>query len=349
MKYPHGKEESAEYLRRALPLMSNQNAALHPISYAVWYEYVAGMNAALQNAIDRLLDRRTPLDERDISTLFERHIADLDSDAASGIAAGFQKILGEIAHSTGTVAQDADTFGDLLQRLSHDCETRSGPVDLKVLLSGTQVMQTSIATLKTRLETSQQEIDQLRKEVARARDASLIDGLTGLVNRSGFDQKLADCLADAATQAQASCQGPCLLMCDIDHFKQLNDQHGHALGDRALRVFAETLAQAIRPGDLLGRYGGEEFALLLPDAGGDTALGIAERLRQAVAAVSIPSTSAPVRLSASFGAASWQPGDASCSIDDLFLRADEALYAAKRAGRNRTMLAAAMRFSRPDR
>lgn len=171
------------------------------------------------------------------------------------------------------------------------------------------------------------------------------DALTGVFNRRWIDEQFARELEHCQREARPAT----LLMCDIDHFKQLNDQHGHALGDRALRVFAETLAQAIRPGDLLGRYGGEEFALLLPDAGGDTALGIAERLRQAVAAVSIPSTSAPVRLSASFGAASWQPGDASCSIDDLFLRADEALYAAKRAGRNRTMLAAAMRFSRPDR
>lgn len=341
MKYPHGKEESAEYLRRALPLMSNQNAALHPISYAVWYEYVAGMNAALQNAIDRLLDRRTPLDERDISTLFERHIADLDSDAASGIAAGFQKILGEIAHSTGTVAQDADTFGDLLQRLSHDCETRSGPVDLKVLLSGTQVMQTSIATLKTRLETSQQEIDQLRKEVARARDASLIDGLTGLVNRSGFDQKLADCLADAATQAQASCQGPCLLMCDIDHFKQINDTYGHLFGDKVIRAVAAVIRENVKGRDIAARYGGEEFVVLLPETSLQGAQALAEQIRHAIEKGRIRrggSEESVARVTLSLGVARYQPGEALATFIE---RADRALYLSKQNGRNRVTLAAA--------
>ena len=341
MKYPHGKEESAEYLRRALPLMSNQNAALHPISYAVWYEYVAGMNAALQNAIDRLLDRRTPLDERDISTLFERHIADLDSDAASGIAAGFQKILGEIAHSTGTVAQDADTFGDLLQRLSHDCETRSGPVDLKVLLSGTQVMQTSIATLKTRLETSQQEIDQLRKEVARARDASLIDGLTGLVNRSGFDQKLADCLADAATQAQASCQGPCLLMCDIDHFKQINDTYGHLFGDKVIRAVAAVIRENVKGRDIAARYGGEEFVVLLPETSLQGAQALAEQIRRAIEKGRIRrggSEESVARVTLSLGVARYQPGEALATFIE---RADRALYLSKQNGRNRVTLAAA--------
>mgnify|MGYP001459906992 CR=1 FL=1 len=341
MKYPHGKEESAEYLRRALPLMSNQNAALHPISYAVWYEYVAGMNAALQNAIDRLLDRRTPLDERDISTLFERHIADLDSDAASGIAAGFQKILGEIAHSTGAVAQDADTFGDLLQRLSHDCETRSGPVDLKVLLSGTQVMQTSIATLKTRLETSQQEIDQLRKEVARARDASLIDGLTGLVNRSGFDQKLADCLADAATQAQASCQGPCLLMCDIDHFKQINDTYGHLFGDKVIRSVAAVIRENVKGRDIAARYGGEEFVVLLPETSLQGAQALAEQIRRAIEKGRIRrggSEESVARVTLSLGVARYQPGEALATFIE---RADRALYLSKQNGRNRVTLAAA--------
>lgn len=341
MKYPHGKEESAEYLRRALPLMSNQNAALHPISYAVWYEYVAGMNAALQNAIDRLLDRRTPLDERDISTLFERHIADLDSDAASGIAAGFQKILGEIARSTGAAAQDADAFGDLLQKLSHDCETRSGPVDLKVLLTGTQVMRTSIATLKTRLETSQQEIDQLRKEVARARDASLIDGLTGLVNRSGFDQKLADCLADTAAQAQASCQGPCLLMCDIDHFKQINDTYGHLFGDKVIRAVAAVIKENVKGRDIAARYGGEEFVVLLPETSLQGAQALAEQIRHAIEKGRIRrggSEESVARVTLSLGVARYQPGEAPATFIE---RADRALYLSKQNGRNRVTLAAA--------
>lgn len=172
------------------------------------------------------------------------------------------------------------------------------------------------------------------------------DALTGVFNRRWIDEQFARQLE----RCQREARPVTLLMCDIDHFKQLNDTHGHALGDQALRKFAEALAGATRPGDLLGRYGGEEFALLMPDAGGDTAFGIAERLRQAVAAVAIPSAPGPVQLSASFGAASWQPGEAAISVADLFLRADEALYAAKRAGRNCTVLATRRDgLAQPDR
>ena len=341
MKYPHGKEESAEYLRRALPLMSNQNAALHPISYAVWYEYVAGMNATLQHAIDKLLDRRAPLDERDISALFERHIADLDSDAASGIVAGFQKILGEIAHSTGVAVQDADTFGDLLQKLSHDCESRNGVIDLKMLLAGTQVMQTSIATLKTRLETSQLEIDRLHKEVARARDASLVDGLTGLVNRRGFDQKLADCLADTAAPAQTLHQGPCLLMCDIDHFKQINDTYGHLFGDKVIRAVAAVIKENVKGRDIAARYGGEEFVVLLPETSLQGAQALAEQIRHAIEKGRIrrgSSEEAVARVTLSLGVARYQPGEAPATFIE---RADRALYLSKQNGRNRVTLAAA--------
>jgi diguanylate cyclase len=340
MKYPHGKEESAEYLRRALPLMSSQNAALHPISYAVWYEYVAGMNAALQSAINRLLDRRTPLDERDIGTLFARHIADLDSGAASGIAASFQKILGEITRSTGAAAQDADAFGELLRKLSHDCETRSGPVDLKIVLAGTQLMQTSIATLQTRLETSQQEVGQLRREIARARDASLIDGLTGLVNRSGFDQKLADCLAATATQAPMDGQGPCLLMCDIDHFKQINDTYGHLFGDKVIRAVAAVIRENVKGRDIAARYGGEEFVVLLPETVLQGAQALAEQIRRAIEQGRIRrggSEEAVARVTLSLGVACYQPGEASVAFIE---RADRALYLSKQNGRNRVTLAA---------
>lgn len=336
MKYQHGREESAEYLRRALPLMSNQSAALHPVSYAVWYEYVSGMNAALNAAADSLLARGAPLGEDEITQLFERHVADIDSKAADSIAAGFQRILGDISRSTGTAAQETGVFGDMLQKLSRDCAEQPTAIDLNTLIAGTQVMQASVATLQSRLEASQKEIETLREEVERARDASLIDGLTGLTNRRGFDQRLAECLAGASADS-----APCLLMCDIDHFKNINDTYGHLFGDKVIRAVAGVIRENVKGRDLAARYGGEEFVVLLPDTSLAGAQSLAEQIRHAIEKGRIKrgnSDQTVARVTLSLGVARYQPGEPHAAFIE---RADRALYASKQNGRNRVTLAAA--------
>lgn len=338
MKYPHSKEESAEYLRRALPMMSGQNAALHPISYAVWYEYVSGMNTGLNAATDTLLARRAPLEEADIVALFEQHVADLNNEAASRFTAGFNKILGEIAHSSGIVTADAGVFGGMLEQLAAECETQPAALDFKMLLSGTHAMRLSVSTLKSKLDSSQQEIEKLRAEVARARDASLIDGLTGLVNRRGFDQKLADCLASAGPDTGST--GPCLLMCDIDHFKSINDTYGHLFGDKVIRSVASVIRENIKGRDLAARFGGEEFVVLLPETSLQGARGLAEHIRCAIEKGRIRRGNhgdAEARVTLSLGVAHYRYGEPPHAFID---RADQALYIAKQNGRNQVTLAA---------
>ncbi|MEW6118727.1 MAG: GGDEF domain-containing protein [Pseudomonadota bacterium] len=335
MKYQHSKEESAEYLRRALPMMSGQDAALHPVSYAVWYEYVSGMNTALNAAADTLLARGRPLGEDEVASLFERHVADIDSTAASSIAAGFQRILGEFSKSTGVAAQETEVFGDMLQQLSNDCAERPTAIDLKTLIDGTRAMQASVATLQTRLEASQKEIESLREEVERARDASVIDGLTGLVNRRGFDQKLADCLGGADES-----DGPCLLMCDIDHFKKINDTYGHLFGDKVIRAVASVIKENVKGRDLAARYGGEEFVVLLPDTSLQGAHTLAEQIRHAIEKGRIKrgnSEETVARVTLSLGVARYRAGEGALAFIE---RADRALYTSKQNGRNRVTLAA---------
>ncbi|TCO47747.1 diguanylate cyclase (GGDEF)-like protein [Kribbella antiqua] len=140
-----------------------------------------------------------------------------------------------------------------------------------------------------------------------------------------------------------------VLLIDIDHFKQVNDRHGHLVGDEALRAVATILRSAIRAKDVIGRFGGEEFVIALPDTGLDDATVTADRLRNAVAASPLAAMCAGVlddpdldpdtfRLTVSIGVAVY-PGDGT-TLDDLLLRADRAMYAAKSAGRNRVRLAA---------
>jgi diguanylate cyclase (GGDEF)-like protein len=153
------------------------------------------------------------------------------------------------------------------------------------------------------------------------------DALTGALNRHALDAELRNAAAGRPLAPLS------VVMLDLDHFKQLNDRFGHQAGDEALRLFADAARQNLRQSDALGRTGGEEFCLVLPRTDSAAACGIAERLRQLVETIAIPGAPA-ARLTVSAGVATSM---ASGDREALLKTADEALYAAKRAGRNRVV------------
>lgn len=155
-------------------------------------------------------------------------------------------------------------------------------------------------------------------------ELALTDGLTGLLNRRAFDREL----VIACARAERFQRELSLVLLDIDNFKQLNDSFGHPAGDAVLRTVARVIEAQSRRIDITARIGGEEFALLLPDTPAAAALRLADRLRQAI----VQSGNERVAYTASFGVACVE--DAGATPKALFKAADEALYAAKEAGRN---------------
>ncbi|ARJ66252.1 hypothetical protein WV31_11580 [Magnetospirillum sp. ME-1] len=170
--------------------------------------------------------------------------------------------------------------------------------------------------------------DRKRME-AELRRLATTDVLTGAFNRRHF-MELAGAELDRARRHQRPMVA---LMLDIDHFKRINDTFGHPVGDIAIKALAATCAHEIRHEDVLGRMGGEEFAIVLTETDQDGALLVAERLRLAIAAIKIPTDQGDVVFTASIGLAERLEGDS--TIDAMLSRADMALYAAKRSGRNR--------------
>lgn len=339
-RYQQSVAESAEYLRLAIPLMSRQSAGFHPISYAIWYEYAAGINRPLREAIDALTADGRKLDEVLTAELFHRHVAEVDEKTAHEVSTGFQRVLTDISGSAATAGNQAARFGSALEQWRVDLI--SGAEDnhrtaVSRLLGDTRVMQGAVVSLTERLESSRQEIAVLRQQVARAREDALADGLTGLVNRKGFDRAIAACLAEAE---QGSC-GPSLLITDIDHFKRVNDDFGHLFGDKVLRKVAQILKQNVKGRDTAARYGGEEFVILLPETPLSGAGALAERIRTNIEGSRVRRSDtheALARVTVSVGVASYRRGE---SANDFIDRADRALYAAKETGRNRVTLEAA--------
>ena len=158
---------------------------------------------------------------------------------------------------------------------------------------------------------------------------AMTDPLTGLANRRHF----LDRAATELQRAQRFGHAMAVLMVDADHFKQVNDTYGHDAGDRVLCALASLLEANARRLDIIGRLGGEEFAVASLETDADSAMALAERIRGAIAETAIDIGNAVLSITVSIGLTGLQPADA--SVDDLLKRADAALYGAKRAGRNR--------------
>lgn len=179
--------------------------------------------------------------------------------------------------------------------------------------------------------------------LAELRRVARVDGLTGILNRRGLDAEAPRLLQICQRQRL-----PCtLLMADLDHFKRFNDTHGHAGGDGALRHFAALVGSQLRASDLFGRYGGEEFCILMPGTQGDLARLAAERLRIHVSANPVPLNGALLPLTVSLGLAVYD-GNGSADFAALLDQADQGLYRAKALGRNRVEVRVPPPSFRPD-
>ena len=191
------------------------------------------------------------------------------------------------------------------------------------------------AELKVRLRTGKRILylqDQLISAREALRDQATRDQLTGIWNRAMVMDLLSEELARAGREGTSLG----IVMADLDHFKAVNDTYGHAMGDLVLRATADAMRDAVRRYDSIGRYGGEEFLILLPGCDESNALSHAERLRQAVSRVAV-SAKDVIRPTVSLGVAVARQGTSQDPID-LLQAADDALYQAKRGGRNRIEL-----------
>ncbi|MCI5068052.1 diguanylate cyclase [Acidovorax sp.] len=198
-----------------------------------------------------------------------------------------------------------------------------------IVLGGSIALNLRIQRIRARLR---EQREALAHALAVNRELATRDELTGLPNRRAMQ----DLMGLEHRRSVRSGRPMLLAQLDIDHFKRINDAHGHATGDRALQAFASVVRASVRDTDVLARWGGEEFVLLLSETRLDDARDLLERLRHAVATMEIPHTDGALRMTVSIGVAVHLPGD---TVDLTLERADQALYTAKSLGRNRIAVA----------
>ncbi len=188
---------------------------------------------------------------------------------------------------------------------------------------------------------TKEEIAKLEAELERLRTMVYVDELTGILNRRGFLEETnkefrAVTLGRTEVERRVGIQIPfSIVFLDLDNFKQINDEHGHAAGDEALKTAAQVLRTTLRLGDVYGRWGGEEFVVALLGADSDVAFAVAEKLRRALETADLSVDGKKISLTASFGVSDYHGEQ---SLEELIENADKAMYQAKQNGKNRLSL-----------
>ncbi len=292
-------------------------------------DFMPGLELLLFGWFGAALGRMTggPTDDAD-------HTADPE---ITGKSDRIDAILHSIARLLQAQANESDAYSQRLSganlRLSQRAEASSVRDIALALIEDNREMREKLAAVRDQLEESRMQVLQLRNNLERSEEEGLRDPVTLIGNRRYFEATFAEELE----RARSTGEGFCLALADLDHFKLVNDRFGHMVGDRILRLFAEILAQNLRGQDRLARFGGEEFALMLPGASLKEATGAAERIRKILEAKhwTLGPTGEPVgAITASFGVAKLRDAETAA---ELVKRADDLLYDAKAGGRNRVV------------
>jgi diguanylate cyclase len=247
----------------------------------------------------------------------------LDMLQASAIAKRLKALADEMSSSVGEHRSELDQASRLLT--SNEARSDEALAELVVDVIG-DIMRAN-QNLQSKLETAETRLQEQATEIETHISRSLTDPLTGLPNRREFNDRLEERMAAWNRRREPFA----LLMLDVDHFKKLNDEHGHLAGDQMLAAMGRALRAAIRREDAVARYGGEEFAILLPNTTLEQATHVVHNVRASVAQVVVNHNGRQLTVTASGGLAAIQTNE---PAESLIQRADAALYAAKGAGRN---------------
>lgn len=335
MDYSELSDKAAENMRLALPLMKKHGVPMTPDNYAVWYEHVSGANAELSEKLQAMLTDNPILTESQCTGVYEQffnverelvQVVEMRQELARLLKEVISFVYSTVAHTD----RSNNHLAELLTRINHDMSPQEVHEVVEQILDETRQAMSNGEELSERLNTAVAEVQTLKKELDQSKREAKTDTLTGLANRKAFDELVTKVTQDADNSGL----DVCLLFCDLDIFKEMNDKHGHLVGDQVLKVVSNTLKDSVKGRDLVARYGGEEFSIILLNTSLQNAKILADNIRKEIASKRIQrkdTRESLGQITMSFGVARYVPTE---GVESFMQRADRALYMSKRKGRN---------------
>lgn len=306
-----------------------------PSHYELVHGYLTHGDRKLVEAVDRAIAREGRLSPEAAELILAEVRTDMSAEMLAGLIDKAQTGLAEIAGVAKQSRAEAKAYGEALETHVADLRTMGADKTLATLVKLTSSMIERTREAEQQLRDTSKQMNELRGNLAEARRVAESDALTGLANRRAFEAKL----RRAVAHARESGKPLALAFCDIDHFKKINDTHGHDVGDRILKFVAQRLASVSNNNCYVARHGGEEFVMLFQDLEADSAMKIVDGVRadlQDRRLIAKQSGEPIGQISFSAGVAALAPGE---NGRQMLRAADQALYRAKREGRNRVVLA----------
>lgn len=336
MRYPIDKDTVMAVAKKALLLMSQHEIPLNPENYWVWFDYAMGVNRELEDDINRIIQEGGRFSDEINNGIYLGHFGSNEpnlkvvEDAQKEIQRILRDVLDEILHTQNFTSDYRDKLTGFTMELKDARDMGAIHRIVSDLMQVTvEVIQAS-EQLKEHLTETTSKSENLQKELEKAQHEILIDPLTTLYNRKAFDRKISNYLK----AFQESGSDFSLVLIDIDFFKRFNDQHGHLLGDQVLMFMGSLLSRELKGRDFVARYGGEEFVILMERTSLENACIVADKIRRSLDGIQlkyVKTGEALGKISISAGVSVVREND---TVESLLKRADDALYLAKRSGRN---------------
>lgn len=323
--------------RRALEEMERCGVWPTPLNFELWLHFLSDPDGPLAREIARLIETGEPITDdvsESLATAYlpRARLSDEIRDAGAMLSKELKSVAAAISAAKNSQKAYGETLAGASENLDGDLPEGAALKQLVETLSdATRKVQEVNDKLERRLEDSTQEVSKLREHLEQVRRDAMTDALTNLSNRKAFDEHLARACADA----DATGRPLTLAVIDIDHFKRFNDTWGHQTGDQVLRYVASVIGRIAAAPRLAARYGGEEFSILFPTEVSAAVEAAVNVVREEIASRSLKRRSTNEDLGAvtiSAGVAQRRPGE---TVANFMERADAALYASKRGGRNR--------------
>lgn len=330
-----GFERTRVAAQTVLERLKAYDLAATPQNFEFWHSYGAGFNAALNAAVNDALAVSDKIDQQKIDELFLKfvsaaRIGEKIDQFGTQMVDEIEQVMSMMDVAIGSANSYSELLEGVTQKITNEADREHVRSIVEVLVRATREVETANLGLQQRLTDSRQEIRLLQENLEVVRTESLTDPLTTLANRKYFE----DSFQRLMRETEAKDFPLSLILADIDHFKKFNDTFGHLIGDQVLRLVGVSLKHNVKGQDVAARFGGEEFAVLLPRTPLAAAVTVAEHVRAAVHAKELMRRSTGEtlgRVTVSLGVATWRRGDTTASLIE---RADTCLYQAKNAGRN---------------